>query len=98
MAVEVGLVKVGVGVNVLVGGRCVDVDVGVGTEVYVVSVAVIVAVGRVAATTGEMYIPVNKRPVALIPIKSPIDRYWISARITMLLIAINNFRKGFPIR
>ena len=96
VAVEVGLINVGVGVYVLVGGRIVEVDVGAGVEV-VVSVAVVVSVGRVAATLGGMTIPVKKRPVALIPMKSPSDRDLVSARLIMILSATINFRKKIPI-
>ena len=105
VAVAVGLINVGVGVNVLVGGRIVDVyvsagvgvSVSVGAEVYAVSVAVVVSAGRVAATLDGMIIPVNKRPIALIPMKSLLDKYVVLARITMLLIATINFRKESPI-
>ena len=97
VAVEVGPINVGVGVYVLVGGRIVEVDVGAGVEVYRVGVAVVVSVGRVAATLGGMTIPVNKRPVALIPMRSPSDRDLVSARLIMILIATTNFRKKYPI-
>ena len=99
VAVEVGLINVGVGVYVLVGGWIVEVDVGAGVDVdvYAVSVGVFVSVGRIAGTLGGISIPVKKRLVALIPIKSPIDRCLTSARLIMLLIATIKFRKGSPI-
>ena len=97
VAVEVGLINVGVGVYVLVGGRIVEVDVGAGGEVYAVKVVVVVSVGGIAATLGGMTIPVKKRLVILIPMKSPIDRCLTSARLIMLLIATIKFRKGSPI-
>ena len=93
VAVEVGLINVGVGVYVLVGGRIVEVDVGAGVEVYAVSVAAVASVGRGAATLGGITIPVNKRPVALIPMRSPSDRDLVSARLIMILSATINFRK-----
>ena len=95
VAVKVGLINVGVGVYVLVSGRIVEVDAGAGVDVYAVSVAVVVSVSRVTATLGGMTIPVNKRLVALIPMKSPIDRDLISARFIKLLIAAINFRKSY---
>jgi len=89
--------NVGVGVYVLVGGRIVEVDVSAGVKVYVVSVGVDVSIDRLAAILGGMNIPVNKRLVALIPMKNPIERCLTSARIKMLLIATIIFRKGSPI-
>ena len=97
VAVEVGLINVGVGVYVLVGGWIVGVDVSAGVKVYAVSVAVAVSVGWSATTLGGMNIPVKKRPIVLIPMKRLIDRDLVSARIKMLLIATIKFRKGFPI-
>ena len=97
VAVEVDLFRAGVGVNVLVGGRIVEVDVRAGAEVYAVCVALFVSADRDAATLGGMNIPINKRPIALTPTKSLIDRYEALARNILLLIPIINFRKGFPI-
>ena len=95
VAVEVGLINVGVGVCVLVDERLVGVDVSAGIELYAVAVAV--SVGWSAATLGGTSIPVNKRAIALIPMKSPIERRVVLARIKMLLIPAINFLKGFPI-
>jgi hypothetical protein len=95
VAVEVGLINVGVGVYVLVGGRIVEVDAGVDVVAYALSVAVDVSVGRVAATLGGMTIPVKKRLVAHIPMKSPIDRYLISACIITFLNATINLRRSY---
>ena len=98
VAVEVGLINVGVGVYVLVGGRMVGVDVSAGVEVYATSAAVAVSVGWSATTLGGINIPVNKRPITLIPMKRLIDGYVASARlIRMLLSATIIFRKGFPV-
>ena len=96
--VEVGLINVGVGVNVLVGGRIVGVDVSAGVKVYVVSAVVAVSVGWSATTLGGMNIPVNKRPIVLILIKRLIDGYVVSARLIMMLLSATiKFRKGFPV-
>ena len=96
MAVRVGLTTVGVGVYVLVGSWIVEEDVSAGVEVYAVSAAVAVSVGWSATTLGGMNIPVNKRPITLIPMKRLIDGYVVSARLVMLLSATINFRKGPP--
>jgi hypothetical protein len=93
VAVEVGPINVGVGVYVLIRGLSVELDVGAGVDVDTDSVAVVVSNGRAAATLGGMNIPVNKRPVTLIPMKRPIDRDLVSARFIMILIATINFRK-----
>jgi hypothetical protein len=60
---------------------------GCGVDVYVVGVMVGVLVKvdvpvRVGvAMVGGTSIPVSKRPVVLIPMKNPMDRYLMSARI-----------------
>ena len=95
VAVEVGLINVGVGVYVLVGGWIVEVDASAGVEVYALSAAVAVSVGWSATTLDGMTIPVRKRPVAHIPMTSPIDRYLISACITMSLNVAVNFRGSY---
>ena len=95
VAVEVGLINVGVGVYVLVGGWIVEVDASAGVEVYALSAAVAVSVGWSATTLGGVTIPVNKKLVTHIPMKSPIDRYLISACIIMFLNANVNFRRSY---
>ena len=88
--------KKGVGVLVLVGGG--TVSVGAGVDVQAVGVAEVVPIGWAAATLGEMIIPGIKRLAMLIPMNRPIDRCLTSTRILiMLLMAINNVRKWFPI-
>jgi hypothetical protein len=88
------LINIGIGVCVLVGGRIVEVGISADVEVYAGMLAV--SVGWIAATLDGANTPVNMRPIALIPMKSPIDsdRYVASARIIRLLIATINFRKG----
>jgi hypothetical protein len=72
---------------VLVGGDIVEVGCGFLARKDVgVFVLVSVFVGTVSATVGGNNIPVSKRPVALIPIISPIERYLISVRIRPLRI------------
>jgi hypothetical protein len=97
VGVEVGLINVGVGVYVLVGGWIVEVDAGAGVEVYALSAAVAVSVGWSATTLDGITIPVNKRLAAHIPMKSPIDRYLISACIIMLLNATINFCRSYTL-
>jgi hypothetical protein len=97
VAVEVGSINVGVGVYVLIRGLSVELDVGAGVDADAGSVAEVITIGRAAATLGGMNIPVKRRPVILIPMKSPIDRDLVSARFIMILIATINFRKWFPI-
>ena len=97
VAVEAGLINVGVGVSVLVGRWIMDVAVISGVEVCAISEAVAVTVGWSAAALGGVNNPVNKRLIAIIPMKRPIDRYVILARIIMVLIATINFCNEFPV-
>ena len=61
------------------GGRTVGVADGV--DVEEVGVDVIVLVSGDVKPVGGMSIPVRSRPVAQIPIKSPVARYLIFARM-----------------
>jgi hypothetical protein len=78
---------------VLVGGDIVEVawDVLVRKDVGAF-VLVSVFVGTVAATVDGNNIPVSKRPVALIPMTSPMERYLISARMMDgIFVVVRNF-------
>jgi len=79
VAVSVGQIKVGVGVKVGVDGCAVGEDCG--PVVSTLELDVGVFNGGEAASVGVISIPVNSSPVAHIPMKRPMERYLISARM-----------------
>jgi hypothetical protein len=79
VAVNVGLINVGVDVYVFVGGK--TVEVGCSVDGGRVGKTVIVSVGMGITIVCGTSIPVSKRAVTQIPMMNPIERYLISDRM-----------------
>ena len=93
VVVEVG--SINMATDVLVGVRIERVDAGVGVEMFALSADGVVVVDRGAPTLSELGMPVVKKPIVLIPRKSPIVRYAIFGRNKLLCTTTSNLLKSY---